>query len=180
MREVLLFLVKFLVLSAALFVGFTAIEETYTTILAHTTAVLAPFTGASIQVLGVDGNTMQLAYGGGEFTKRLIFATFNPVILIALLVATPRVGMKRLLVVGVGGLVLLLLAQVVTLRLMLAMDLTIFTAGSARKFRVLETLALISICVNWILPVLIWVIWVPTGFLTRALKMSGAAKARRP
>jgi len=42
-REVLLFLAKFLVLSAALFVGFTAIEEIYTAVLAHTAAALAPY-----------------------------------------------------------------------------------------------------------------------------------------
>ena len=70
-----------------------------------------------------------------------------------------------------GGLVLLLLAQVVTVRLMLQMDLIIATAGSQRTFWIWEKLALVSICVNWVLPVVIWVIWVPTGFLTRALKL---------
>lgn len=199
MREVLLFLLKFLILSAALFVGFTAIEEAYTTILAHATALLAPLTGTSVEVLDIHGNTMKLGYGDGVFTKRLIFAAFNPVILIALLLATPRIGLvvdrggrgsrmpfsitqhapriglKRILVVGGAGLVLLLLAQVVTLRIMLAMDLIISQAGSVTKFKVLETLALISICVNWVLPIVIWVAWVPTGVLTRALKSVAAA-----
>jgi hypothetical protein len=198
-REVLLFLLKFLVLSAALFVGFTVVEESYTTVLAHVTAALAPLTGASIEVLGVDGNMMRLGYDGGEFTKRLIFAAFNPVILIALLLATPRIGIRKdvtvrrrvipwrvvqqtprigarkLLIVGCAGLVLLLLAQVVTLRLMLSMDLLISQAGSVKKFKVLETLALISICFNWVIPIVIWVAWVPTGFLTRALRLAGAA-----
>lgn len=179
MREVLLFLLKFLVLSAALFVGFTVIEESYTTVLAHITASLAPLTGTSIEVLGVDGNTMRLGYSGGEFTKRLIFAAFNPVILISLLLSTPRIGARKLLTVGCVGLVLLLLAQVVTLRLMLSMDLVISQAGSVNKFKVLETLALISICVNWVLPIVIWVAWVPTGFLTRALRSAAAADTGR-
>jgi hypothetical protein len=170
-REVLLFLLKFLLLSAVLFVGFTAIEQEYTSVLAHTTAVLAPLTGASVEVLGVDGNKMTLGYGGARFTKTLIFAAFNPVILIALLLATPRIGLRKTLTVGIAGLALLLVAQVVTLRLMLSMDLTISQGGSVGKFRVLETLALISICVNWVLPIVIWIAWVPTGFLTRALKL---------
>jgi hypothetical protein len=200
-REVLLFLLKFLILSAALFVGFTAMEEAYTTILAHATAFLAPLTGSSVEVLGIHGNTMKLGYGDGVFAKRLIFAAFNPVILIALLLATPRIGfervrgarrsgmplritqhpprigLKRILIVAGAGLVLLLLAQVATVRLMLAMDLIISQAGSVTKFKVLETLALISICVNWVLPIVIWVAWVPTGFLTRALKSVAGAGA---
>jgi hypothetical protein len=178
-REVLLFLLKFLVLSAALFVGFTVMEETYTTVLAHTTAALAPLTGASVEVLGIDGNTIRLGYGGGEFTKRMIFAAFNPVILIALLLATPQIGIRKILSVGGAGVVLLLLAQVVTLRLMLEMDLIISQKGSVSKFKVIETLALISICVNWVLPIVIWVAWVPTGFLTRALRSATVADTGR-
>lgn len=167
MREVLLFLAKFLVLSAALFVAFTLAEESYYKLLAHSSAALAPLTGASIVVLGVEGNVMKLGYGGMEVSESLVFAAFNPVILVALLLATPRAG-RRILSVGIGGFVILLLAQVVTLRLLLAMDIRGYRGTPGLEF--LEVLALISICVNWVLPIIIWIVWVPTGFLTRALK----------
>lgn len=173
MRDVLLFLAKFLALSAVLFVLFTWAEEGYNMVLAYATAVTAPLTGASVGVIGVEGNVMKLRYAGMEITESLIFAAYNPVILIALLVATPR-ARWRILSVGVGGLVLLLPAQVVTLRLMLAID--------ARGYRgtpgleLLEVAALVSICVNWILPIIIWVVWVPTGFLAQALKLGPPAK----
>lgn len=167
MKDVLLFLAKFLVISAVLFVTFTAIEETYYRVLAYTTSATAPLTGASVEVLGVKGNTMTLRYAGMQLTETLIFAAFNPVILIALLLSTPRAG-RRILSVGAGGLVLLLIAQVVTLRLLLAIDVRGYRGTPALEF--LEVLTLVSICVNWVLPVIIWVVWVPTGFLTRALK----------
>jgi hypothetical protein len=110
---------------------------------------------------------MTLRYAGRQLTETLIFAAFNPVILIALLLSTPRAG-RRILSVGAGGLVLLLVAQVVTLRLLLAIDVRGYRGTPGLEF--LEVLTLVSICVNWVLPVIIWVVWVPTGFLTRALK----------
>ena len=171
MRDVLLFLAKFLVISALLFVGFTWAEELYYKLLAHTTAALAPLTGASIAVLAVNGNIMKLGYAGMELSESLIFAAFNPVILISLLLATPRVG-RRILSVGIGGVVLLVLAQVIVLRLLLAMDVRGYRGTPELEF--LEILTLISICVNWVLPIIIWIVWVPTGFLTRALKAVSA------
>ncbi len=171
MRDVLLFLVKFLVFSAVLFAAFTAADEAYYRVLAHVTAVTAPLTGASVKVLGVQGNTMTFEYGGMVMSERLVFAAFNPVILISLLLATPRAG-RRILTVGLGGLALLLAAQVVTLRLLLAMDIRGYRATPGLE--VLEVLTLASICVNWVLPIVIWIAWVPTGFLTKALKAEGS------
>jgi hypothetical protein len=166
-RDVLLFLAKFLVLSAVLFVAFTAAEEHYYTMLAHATAATAPLTGSSIEVVGVEGNVMNFIYGGIGIPARLIFAAFNPVILFSLLAATPRIG-RRLLTVGLGGFVLLLMGQVITLRLFLPMQVRGY-AGTP-DFEFLEVITLISICVNWVLPIIIWIVWVPTGFLARALK----------
>lgn len=166
-RDVLLFVAKFLVLSSVLFLAFTATQETYYSMLAHATAAFAPLTGSSIEVVGVDGNTMRFIYGGVEIPARLIFAAFNPVILISLLLSTPRAG-RRILTVGAGGFVLMFIGQILTLRLLLAMQARGYAVTPGFEF--LEVLTLISICVNWVLPIIIWVLWVPTGFLGRALK----------
>ena len=182
MKDVLVFLAKFLALSAVLFVAFTAAQERYYTVLARTTAATGTVTGASIEVTGVEGNVMAFRYAGMEVKESLMFAAFNPVILLSLLVSTPRAGW-RILSVGAWGLALLLLAQVVTLRLLLAIDTrTVMFAGTpvtgyraTPGLELLEIVALASICVNWILPVLIWIAWVPTGFLARALKSGPAS-----
>jgi hypothetical protein len=166
-RDVFLFLIKFLVLSAVLFAAFTAADDAYYGLLARVAAVTAPLTGASLRVLGVEGNTMTFEYAGRAISERLVFAAFNPVILISLLLATPRLG-RRTLYVGLGGLALLLVAQVVTLRLLLAMDARGYRASPGLE--PLEVLTLASICVNWVLPIVIWIAWVPAGFLARALK----------
>lgn len=175
MREVLLFLVKFLALSALLFIVFTAAQEPYYKMLAHLTAATAPLTASSIQVDGVEGGTMKFFYGGMTVPARLIFAAFNPVILISLLAATPRIG-RRAIKVAIGGIALLLIAQVITLRLLLAMQVRGY--GASPGFEFLEILTLVSICVNWVLPIIIWIVWVPTGFLARAL-MGGRFQDRR-
>jgi hypothetical protein len=166
-RDVLLFLIKFLVLSAALFAAFTAVDDVYYGILARVTAVTAPLTGASVKVLNVEGNSMTFEYAGRVVSERLVFAAFNPVILISLLLATPRLG-RRTLIAGIGGLAILLVAQVVTLRLLLAIDVRGYRASPGLE--PLEVLTLASICVNWVLPIVVWIAWVPTGFLARALK----------
>jgi hypothetical protein len=166
-KDVLLFLAKFLVLSLVLFVAFTAAEEHYYKMLAHMTATLAPLTGSSMEVSAVEGNTMKFIYSGMEVPARLTFAAFNPVILLSLLVATPRVG-RRIFRVAIGGFALLLIGQVITLRLLLAMLVRGYGASPGLEF--LEILTLVSICVNWVLPIIIWIVWVPTGFLARALK----------
>jgi hypothetical protein len=170
-RDVLLFLIKFLVLSAVLFAAFTAADDVYYGILAHVTSVTAPLTGASVKVLGVQGDTMTFEYAGRVVSEGLIFAAFNPVILVSLLLATPRVG-RRTILVGLGGLALLLVAQVVTLRLLLAIDVRGYRASPGLE--VLEVLTLASICVNWVLPIVVWIAWVPAGFLAKGLKMEGA------
>ena len=144
MKKILIFFVRFIVVSLILYTAWMFVEKSYTLIVAYGAKPLVALTGNSLDVERALTVTEEIS--------------LNPIVYLSLVIAVAGVAWKEKIRPALIGVLILTAANIITVFFM-------FLSAFTKSEQLWTGTEFLNLTVNFFLPILLWALLMPKGDL---------------